>query len=168
MNGPLFEQTWIPFNQGCIVPSLVEIGPVVLEIFEFVSIFSLFLNYFHLEKCTVLHWNKLESSSPKKIGSVVQKKTFKILNSIFAISWLSPPWKRAGPFIWKNLNPLHPRIHDCAKFGWNWLSGSGEEYFYNFITVFWLFRNFLPLEKAGPLHLNKFESPLPKEYRWIP
>ena len=28
---PLFEQTWIPFTQGCFVPSLVEIGPVVLE-----------------------------------------------------------------------------------------------------------------------------------------
>ena len=25
------EHTWIPFTQGCIVPSLVEIGPVVLE-----------------------------------------------------------------------------------------------------------------------------------------
>ena len=26
-----YEQTWIPFTQGCFVPSLVEIGPVVLE-----------------------------------------------------------------------------------------------------------------------------------------
>ena len=30
------------------------------------------------------------------------------------------------PFIWTNLNPLHPRML-CAKFGWNWPSGSGEE-----------------------------------------
>ena len=29
--GPSFEQTWIPFTQGCCVPSFVEIGPVVLE-----------------------------------------------------------------------------------------------------------------------------------------
>ena len=29
--GPSFEQTWIPNTQGCFVPSLVEIGPVVLE-----------------------------------------------------------------------------------------------------------------------------------------
>ena len=36
------------------------------------------------------------------------------------------PWKRAGPFIWTNLNPLHPMML-CAKFGWNWPSGSGEE-----------------------------------------
>ena len=30
-NGPSFEQTWIPFIQRCIVPSLIKIGPVVLE-----------------------------------------------------------------------------------------------------------------------------------------
>ena len=29
--GPSFEQTWIPFTQGCFVPSLIKIGPVVLE-----------------------------------------------------------------------------------------------------------------------------------------
>ena len=26
-----------------------------------------------------------------------------------------------------------------------------------------LFRNYLPLEKGGALHLNKFDSPLPKD-----
>ena len=30
-------------------------------------------------------------------------------------------------FIWRNLNHLHPRMH-CAKFGWNWLIGSGEDF----------------------------------------
>ena len=30
-NGPSIDQTWIPFTQGCFVPSLVKIGPVVLE-----------------------------------------------------------------------------------------------------------------------------------------
>ena len=29
-------------------------------------------------------------------------------------------------WIWTNLNPLHPRMV-CAKFGWNWASGSGED-----------------------------------------
>ena len=28
---PSFKQTWIPFTQGYFVPSLVEIGPAVLE-----------------------------------------------------------------------------------------------------------------------------------------
>ena len=36
------------------------------------------------------------------------------------------PWKRAWPFIWKSLNPLQLMML-CAKFGWNWSSGSGEE-----------------------------------------
>ena len=31
MPGPSFEQSWIPFTQGCFVPSLVEIGPVLQE-----------------------------------------------------------------------------------------------------------------------------------------
>ena len=48
----------------------------------------------------------------------------------------------------------------CAKFGWNKPSGSGEEFF-NFVNVFSLFRNYLPLEKGGVLHLNKLESPSP-------
>ena len=72
------------------------------------------------------------------------------------------PWKRAGPFIWTNLNPLHPRML-CAKLGRNWPSDSREEEFFNFINVFSLFRNYLPLEKGGALHLNKFESPSPKD-----
>ena len=29
--GPSFEGTWNPSTQGCFVPSLVEIGPLVLE-----------------------------------------------------------------------------------------------------------------------------------------
>ena len=33
------------------------------------------------------------------------------------------PLGRAWPFIWTNLNPGIL----CAKFGWNWPSGSGEE-----------------------------------------
>ena len=29
--GPSFEETWIPFTQGCFVPNLIEIGQGVLE-----------------------------------------------------------------------------------------------------------------------------------------
>ena len=117
-------------------------------------------------------------------------------------------------FIWRNLNPFHPRML-CAEIGWNWLSGSGEEdflissmyfryfviispwnrlgalhlnkhispsskdalcqvwlklnqwfwrrRFLNFINVFSLFQNYLLLEKGGVLHLNKLESPSPKD-----
>ena len=50
------------------------------------------------------------------------------------------PWKWPWSFIWTDLDPLQPRIalhlknldllHPrmlCAKFGWNWISGFGEE-----------------------------------------
>ena len=60
-------------------------------------------------------------------------------------------------FEQRALNPIHPRIL-CAKFGWDWLSGSREEDFLNFVNVFSLFRNYLPLEKDGALHLNELAN----------
>ena len=65
-------------------------------------------------------------------------------------------------FIWTNLSPHHPSSL-CAKIGWNWPSGSGEEIFLNFVNVFSLFHKHLPLEISGVLHLNKLEFPLPKD-----
>ena len=73
-----------------------------------------------------------------------------------------PPWKRAGLFNWTNLNSLHTNMI-CAKFGWNWPTGSGEE---DFLNVSMYFRNFViisPRKKAGsfiwtnlnPLHPRK-------------
>ena len=35
--------------------------------------------------------------------------------------------------------------------------------FFNFVNVFLLFRNYLPLEKGGALHLNKVEYPSPED-----
>ena len=122
-------------------------------------------------------------------------------------------WKRAKPFVWTNLNPLHLRML-CAKFGWTWPSCSGEDDFSNLLMYFrnfeiispwirngpsfeqtWIpftqgyfvpslveidpvvlekkifqicqcisqFRNYLSLEKGEALHLNKIESPSPKD-----
>ena len=82
VNGSSFEQTWIPFTQGCIVPKFGWNWPSDSreDFFNFVNASLLFRNYLPLEK--------------------------------------------GGPFNWKKLNPLHPRIL-CTKFGWNWPSGSG-------------------------------------------
>ena len=44
----------------------------------------------------------------------------------FRYFFIISPLKRVGPFIWTNLNPHHTRML-CAKFGWNWPSGSWEE-----------------------------------------
>jgi hypothetical protein len=71
------------------------------------------------------------------------------------------PLKRTWPFNWTNMNFLHPRIIGM-KFDWISSASSGEENFEK-ISVFLLFCYYLPLEKGYPLHLNKFESSLPKD-----
>ena len=55
------------------------------------------------------------------------RRLFKCVNVFFAISQLSPLGKRRTLHLNK-LNFLHLKMI-CAKFGWNWPSGSGEEDF---------------------------------------
>ena len=85
--------------------------------FNFINVFSLFLNYLPLEKGRAIHLMKLES----------------------------PPPKDALCQIWLKLAQWF-----CRRF-------------LNFINVFSLFPNYLPLEKYRALHLNKLESPSPKD-----
>ena len=70
------------------------------------------------------------------------------------------PLERAGPFIYSNLNSLNPRMH-CAKFGWNWPWGSGEEDFF-FRQCIFTISYLSPLGKERAYHLNKLESLSPK------
>ena len=51
----------------------------------------------------------------------------------------------------------------CAKFGWNWPSGSWVKYFLNFLNICLIFPNYLPLGKRVTLYLNILESPSPKD-----
>ena len=57
---------------------------------------------------------------------VREKKISKFRQYIFAISNYLRLEKCVSLYLKKKLNLLHPRIF-CAKFGRNWLSGSGEE-----------------------------------------
>ena len=57
-----------------------------------------------------------------------------------------------------NLNPIQPRML-CAKVGWDWLRGSGEEDFLNFVNLFSLFLNYLPLEKGGGPSFEETRTP---------
>ena len=61
-----------------------------------------------------------------------------------------------GPFIWTNLNLLHPRML-CAKFGWNWLSGSGEEDFLISSMYFHYFVIISPQKKMGPFIFSLYK-----------
>ena len=67
--------------------------------------------------CAKFGWNWLSGSGEEDF----------IISSMYVCSFVNiSPWKRAGPFIWTNLNPFHPMMQ-CAKLGWNWPSGSGDE-----------------------------------------
>ena len=90
------------------------------DFLNFVNVFLLLRNYHPLEKGRALHLSKLDS--PKWI----LRRSFLNFVNVILLFCNYLPWKRAGPFIWTNLNSLHPRML-CAKFGRNWRSGSGEE-----------------------------------------
>ena len=87
-----------------------------------------FCNVVIISKCKkvwAFHLNKLESPSPKDALCHVWLKFYL-------------PLEKNGPSIWTNLNSLHPKMI-CVKFGWNWPSGSGEE----FLNLSMYFRNFV-------------------------
>jgi hypothetical protein len=57
-------------------------------------------------------------------GSGEVFKNFQCIN--FHSFTIISPWRRAIPFVWTNLNSLHPRMI-CAKSSQNWPIDSGEE-----------------------------------------
>ena len=72
--------------------------------------------------CAKFGWNWPSGSGEENVFSLsMHFRNFVIISS----------WKRAGTYIWSNLNPLHPKMH-CVKFGWNWPGGSGQEDFFEF------------------------------------
>ena len=100
-----------------------------------------------------LYLYKLESLSPKDAfvpslvesgPAVVERKILQIL-SIYFIA----PWKRVWPFIWTNLISF---TQGCLAV---------VEKILNFPQCFSYF-----VIKGGVIHLNKLESPLPKDIFW--
>ena len=124
--GPINWSTWIPFTQGCFVPSLVEIGSVVLEKKIF-NISSMYFHYFVIisswKRAWPFIWKNLNPLQARMLcskfgwnwpsGSTEENQISSMYFHYFVII---SPWKRAGPFIWTNMNPLYPRML-CAKFG---------------------------------------------------
>ena len=95
---PFIWKTWIPFTQARFVPSLIEIGLLILKIFffQFVYVFTQFHNYLPLEKGRSFIWINLNPfhswmrcfvPSLVEIGlTVLEKKIFKFCQCILAIS----------------------------------------------------------------------------------
>ena len=96
-----------------------------------------------------------------EIGSVVlEKKILKFRLCIFSIkNYLLLEKGRA-----LHLNKLEsPSPKDALSQVWLKLTKWFWRKIFNFDNVFSLFRNYLPLEKGGALHLKKLESPSPKD-----
>ena len=109
-------------GMGCFLLSLVEIGPVVLKK---IFLCPLFRNYLRMETGGTLNLNNIESLSQKdnlaKLVYIAQwfwRRFFKMSHWFFFQNRYFSRLKGTAPFIWTNLNPLHPMIF-WAKFGWN-------------------------------------------------
>ena len=120
-----------------------------------------------------LHLKKLESLSPKdalcqvwlKLAQWFWRRRFFNFVNVFSIFRNYLPLEKGWAIYLDNLISPHPLML-CAKFGWNWLSGSGEEDFLissMFFSTISYICNYPPLEKGGALHLNKLKSPSPKD-----
>ena len=94
-----------------------------------------------------------------QVWLVLEKKISKIRQCIFTISYLSSLGTTGEHINKKKLKSSSPKD---AKFGLNWAIGSGEEGLLNFVNIFSLFVNYLPLEIVLVLQLIRLESPFPK------
>ena len=117
----------------------------------------------------LLYLNKLKSPSPKdalhqiwlKLAQWFQrKKVFNFIN-VFLLFGNFLSLERGGAHHLNKLESSSPKHALCQV--WLKLAQWFWRRFFNFVNVFLLFGNYLPLEKGGTLHLNKLESPLPMD-----
>ena len=118
----------------------------------------------------VFHLNKLKSPSPKvalcqkwlNLALWFWRRGFFNFVNVFSLFGNYPPLEKGGTL---HLNKLEsPSPKDALYQVWLKLAQwFWRRRFLNFINVFSLFRNYLPLEKGRALHLNKLESPSPKD-----
>ena len=112
----LFICTNVTPLQGCIMLSLVEIGPVVLE--KIFCISSMYFRYFvfisRWKKAGPLSWTNLNYIHSRIFNcnwpSASGEEKFKISSMHFQFFVIISLWKRMRDFIWTKLNPLHPKM----------------------------------------------------------
>ena len=165
-----FEQIWIPFTQGYFVPSLVETDWAVLEekIFKLDNVFLLIPVYLPLEKGVTLNLYKIKSPSPKDALGQVRLKFAqwflrKLLNfvNVCLLFRVYLPFKKGVTIHLKKFEFPLSKNALCQV----WLKLAQQFWrrrFLNFVYVFSLFCNYLPLEKHVALYLKKLESPFPR------
>ena len=98
-----------------------------------------------------------------EIGSVVlEKRIYTNFVNVFSLFPNYLPLKKGGAFHLNNLKSTSLKDALCQVWlklaQWFW-----RRRFFNFVNVFSLFRNYLPLKKGGTLLLNKLETSSPKD-----
>ena len=124
---------------------------------NFVNVFLQFHYYLPLERAWSFIWTHFNCFHPTmlcvKFGwkwlSCSGKNYFSILSmDIFYLIIISP-WKRRWPFIWKKFESPSPKDDLCHVWlklaQWFW-----RRRLLNFVNVFSLFCNYLPMKKAWP------------------
>ena len=120
-------QVWLKLIGEEVFLLLCYYWPMLCKI---LSDFFTIMLYTHISPI----WTNLNPLHPRNALCQVRVKLARwflirgllILSMYFCYFAIVYPWKRVRPFIWSNLKPLYPRLL-CAKFGWNWPSGSWEE-----------------------------------------
>ena len=137
---------------------------------NFINVFSLFRNYLPLEKGTALHLNKLESPSSidalcqvwSKLAQWFWRRRFLNFVNVCSLFRNNLPLEKGAALHLNKLESPSPKDALCQVWlklaHWFW-----RRRVFNFFTVFSLFRSYVPLEKGAALHLNKLESPSPKD-----
>ena len=124
------------------------------------------------EKGGALLLNKFESPSPKDALCKVwlklahwfwRRRLFLNLVNVFSLFLNYLPFEKGGALHLNKLDSPAPKDALCKVWlklaQWFWR----RRFFFNFVNVFSIFRNYLPLEKGAALHLNKFESASSKD-----
>ena len=130
-----------------------------------------FLNYLPFEKNGSFIWTNLHPLHPKmicgKFGwtwcSGCGEENFSNWSMYFPNFVIISPWKKEEPFICINLNPLHQKMI-CAKFSWNWPTGSWEKIFINLSMYFCYFIIFSPWKWWGPSYEQSLKDALCQVY----
>ena len=109
---PTFEQTWFPIDQGCFVPSLVEIGLVILKK-KFVNIFLLFRYNLPLKKGGSFICAKFGLNLTLWF---LRRRLINFVNVFSLVRYYLLLENGVALHLYKH-ESHHPRMH-CAKFGW--------------------------------------------------
>jgi hypothetical protein len=145
--GPLFEQFRIPFTQGWFIPSLIEIGLLVLQI-DYLLFYVLLKNISLIWRGHHYRWRSAK---------------FRPMLSLWAgrdLYCATPTVTQDFGFsgLIRTTAPFSCLLRHTRGCGGSILTQMLWRFFKNF-SVFLFFCYHLPLGMGVPLHLNKLESP---------